>query len=60
MFAVNIWTENVTEISNEFLSLTHVLNLKKLKIQVSIGYLTQKNYSQVIRISTLNEPTHNR
>jgi hypothetical protein len=46
----NIWTENVTEVPNEFLSLNRVppmkqikiqvLNLKKPKTHVQIGYLT--------------------
>jgi hypothetical protein len=50
--AVNIWTKNVLEILNEFLFLIQVssikemkiqvLNLKKPKTQVSIGYLTLK------------------
>jgi hypothetical protein len=49
---VNIWSKNVTEIPNGFLPPTQVppmkqiktriLNLKKPKIQVPIGYLTQK------------------
>jgi len=48
--AVNIWTENVTEVLNRFLLLTHVppmkqikthiLNFKKPKTQVPIEYLT--------------------
>lgn len=47
---VNIWTKNVTKVSNEFLSLiqvspmkqmkTQVLNLKKGKTHIPIGYLT--------------------
>jgi hypothetical protein len=50
--AVNIWTKNVREVPNEFLPLTQVslmkqmktqvLNLKKPKTQVPIGYLTLK------------------
>jgi hypothetical protein len=53
--AINIWTENVIEVPNEFLPLTqvplmkqmkiHVLNLKKPKTQVLIGYLTLKLFS---------------
>jgi hypothetical protein len=50
--AVNNWTENVIEVPNEFLLLTgvrvppmkqiktQILNLKKSKTQVPIGYLT--------------------
>jgi hypothetical protein len=47
---INFRTENLIEIPNEFLSSTqiprmiqmrtHVLNLKTLKTQVSMGYLT--------------------
>jgi hypothetical protein len=47
---VKIWTKNVIEVLNRFLPLTkaspmkqmktQVLNLKRLKTQVSIGYLT--------------------
>jgi hypothetical protein len=47
---VKIWTENVTKIPNRFLPLIHVplmkqmktqvLNLKRHKTQVLIGYLT--------------------
>jgi hypothetical protein len=50
--AINIWTGNLTEVPNGFLSLTQVppmkqmktqvLNLKKPKIQVPIRYLTKK------------------
>jgi hypothetical protein len=48
--AIKIWTENLTKILNEFLPLiqvphmiqnkTEILNLKTLKTQVLIGYLT--------------------
>jgi hypothetical protein len=47
--AINIWTENVTEVPNGFLLLTQVppmkqmktqiLNLKKLKTHIAIEYL---------------------
>jgi hypothetical protein len=47
---VNIWTENITEVSKWFLLLNsgphmkqmkiQVLNLKKLKTQIPIKYLT--------------------
>jgi hypothetical protein len=50
--AVKIWTENLTEVPNEFLPLiqvppmipnkTEVLNLKTRKTQVPMGYLSQK------------------
>jgi hypothetical protein len=50
--AVKIWTKNLIKVPNEFLSLiqipsmiqnkTEVLNLKMLKIQVPIRYLTLK------------------
>jgi hypothetical protein len=41
-WAVKIWMENVTQVLNEFLPLTQILNLKKPKINVPIGYLTLK------------------
>jgi adenine-specific DNA methylase len=47
---VKIWTKNLTDVLNEFLPLiqvspmiqnkTEILNLKTLKTQVPIGYLT--------------------
>jgi hypothetical protein len=50
--AVKIWTENLTEVPNEFLPLiqvppmipkkTEVLNLKTRKTQVPMGYLSLK------------------
>jgi hypothetical protein len=33
-WAVNIWMENVTNVPNEFLPLTHVLFMKQIKTQV--------------------------
>jgi hypothetical protein len=50
--AIKIWIENLTKVPNEFLPLIQippmmqnkieVLNLKTLKTQVPMGYLTQK------------------
>jgi len=58
--ALNIWTENVTEVSNEFLPLTqvppmkqmkiYVLNLKNHKSHVPIGSLTLKLIRKVFHI----------
>jgi hypothetical protein len=32
--AVNIWTENVTEVPNEFLPLTQISHMKQMQTQV--------------------------
>jgi len=55
--AIKIWTENLTEIPNGFLSLTQVppmiqmktqvLNLKTLKTQVPMKYLTNKKKKEL-------------